>query len=348
MTLNWIVFKYLTNQIRKISFLDYLYYKFIISNPYTLISSNLDKLLKNVIQIIPLSKQNFIRDKGYMRLTFDTSVGILSFLSCFFRPSLYFAYSTLAKNIRYHKYDNIKDQFIEEIPVNGNGPIVIFVHGGAWGSGKPWMYRLFCKNFERVLNASKILIVGYSVFPDSDLNNQVDSIFSSLEYIYHHFELNKPVILIGHSSGANICSLCLLKHHEKLHFISILICLSGVYDISAHYNWEQSRGVHEISPMRGASGPLMDKYSPTLIISNLIEKKISLHFPNTLIIHSFDDATVPISSSIRFTKALQSLIKDKAEFYFPKVKHFFIISNIQPPPHPHLLLLICNLYFFFK
>jgi alpha-beta hydrolase superfamily lysophospholipase len=56
-------------------------------------------------------------------------------------------------------------------------------------------------------------------------------------------------ILMGHSSGANICGLALNQMAENRFancHIDYFIGLSGVYDIGQHYLWERDRGVHEI------------------------------------------------------------------------------------------------------
>ena len=37
---------------------------------------------------------------------------------------------------------------------------MIFVHGGAWGSGNKWEYRLIAKGIGEVINAKAIVILG--------------------------------------------------------------------------------------------------------------------------------------------------------------------------------------------
>ncbi|KAL3815657.1 hypothetical protein ACHAXA_006932 [Cyclostephanos tholiformis] len=63
------------------------------------------------------------------------------------------------------------------VPVRGT---VFFVHGGAWGSGMPWMYRLVAPAFLGLNFA--VVIVGYRTYPDaSTIDEQVGDVVSSWE-----------------------------------------------------------------------------------------------------------------------------------------------------------------------
>ena len=62
-------------------------------------------------------------------------------------------------------------------PVRG---AVFFVHGGAWGSGMPWMYRLVAPTFLRLDLA--VIVVGYRTYPDaSTINEQVRDVVTAWE-----------------------------------------------------------------------------------------------------------------------------------------------------------------------
>jgi len=64
-----------------------------------------------------------------------------------------------------------------KIPVRGT---IFFVHGGAWGSGKPWMYRLIAPTFLKLHFA--VVIVGYRTYPDAaTIDDQVGDVMLAWE-----------------------------------------------------------------------------------------------------------------------------------------------------------------------
>jgi pimeloyl-ACP methyl ester carboxylesterase len=125
---------------------------------------------------------------------------------------------------------------------NGNRRrgMVFFVHGGAWGSGQPWFYRLVASPFLRLGLA--VAIVGYRVYPlSSTVQEQVDDLqmaFETLQETYpewcstastipdRHDENNNMnmlqtndqhfgTIVMGHSSGAHIALLWIVDRIKK-------------------------------------------------------------------------------------------------------------------------------------
>jgi len=117
-----------------------------------------------------------------------------------------------------------------KVPVRGT---LFFVHGGAWGSGHPWMYRLVAPAF--LARNFAVAIVGYRTYPDAiNIDAQADDIrlaFDELNDVLN--ECVVPVaddalerkeagtcddvdngwvgnIVMGHSSGAHIALLLLV------------------------------------------------------------------------------------------------------------------------------------------
>ena len=63
--------------------------------------------------------------------------------------------------------------------------------------------------------------------------------------------------LIGHSSGAHISLQSRLRSPTP--FVTHLACLSGVYDLAAHSEYEKARGLDELSTLKGAGGYTREK-----------------------------------------------------------------------------------------
>ena len=123
-----------------------------------------------------------------------------------------------SKNIiNNNKYDDSNEQ--QPLPIRG---FLFFVHGGAWGSGMPWMYRLTALPFLQLNMA--VAIVGYRTYPDATVSGQVNDLEAAallLSHRYSHLLTRSPlcpvndwlgVSLMGHSSGAHIALLLLVEH----------------------------------------------------------------------------------------------------------------------------------------
>mmetsp|Transcript_32605 Transcript_32605/g.33253 ORF Transcript_32605/g.33253 Transcript_32605/m.33253 type:complete len:380 (+) Transcript_32605:51-1190(+) len=301
---------------------------------------------------LPKITQNFIRDTGCLRFFLDTSATFTAISICLRRPVLALIHLQLILNVNNFQYGNspaefldihhvsIKDQLIAD-----SGPVLVFVHGGAWGSGKPWMYRNIAYNLAASINASSVVIVGYPTYPCAGIPDQVKSVTNAIHFIKNSTSLlqtddihmKRKLILAGHSSGAHIGALALALsspvdgvnptlhseetgiHDSHKHLVDGFIGIAGVYDIHKHYSWEAGRGLHEISPMKGSveSADKLVDYSPTIILRNRrtdtqeIPRDRRQHvFPPSLLIHGAGDVVVPSSSSEEFHDTLRDICPD--------------------------------------
>jgi len=117
------------------------------------------------------------------------------------------------------------------IPVRGT---LFFVHGGAWGSGHPWMYRLVAPTFLKLNFA--VVIVGYRTYPEAQtIDGQCGDVRLAWDKREHILsELVVPIavcssdpeaaggggpdnndgwvgnVIMGHSSGAHVALLILV------------------------------------------------------------------------------------------------------------------------------------------
>jgi len=120
------------------------------------------------------------------------------------------------------------------------------------------MFRKIATEIAEIVSASAVVILSYPYYPKADISVQSQSIINAINFICSQqlggkSPLNR-IILCGHSYGANICALSILQScKSQCRFVDSFIGLSGVYDISKHYEWEASRGLHIISPMGGAA-----------------------------------------------------------------------------------------------
>ena len=189
----------------------------------------------------------------------------------------------------------------DRIPVRGT---LFFIHGGAWGAGQPWMYRLVAPTFLKLNFA--VVIVGYRTYPDAqcvidDQTNDVILAWNKCEHILN--ECVVPVsnddewvgnVIMGHSSGAHVGLLMLvdwigeqMKKHNDGGSVSTsamtntakkkypwrpnyFIGLSGPYDISYHFDYEGGRGVEQISPLKPICGHTRESFDNASPVKRLM------------------------------------------------------------------------------
>ena len=70
----------------------------------------------------------------------------------------------------------VQQQNTEEV----NVPLLIFFHGGAWGSGFPTMYRLIASPF--LEQNYRAVILGYRTYPDGTMDDQIQDLAHAIEY----------------------------------------------------------------------------------------------------------------------------------------------------------------------
>ncbi len=179
----------------------------------------------------------------------------------------------LNRHLKTYPYGSHPSQVVEVIPRQGPREdmplapdyVTVFFHGGAWGSGTPKFYRLFGDTLTRT-RGHTVVLIGYRIYPVGSVEDQIDDLGLGLKWVEDNREKvglshTTPVILAGHSSGAHISALYLIRRllnperfvgHAKINGV---FSMSGVFDLWAQYRVEEFRGWHEISPLKGCTGP---------------------------------------------------------------------------------------------
>ncbi|OSX76196.1 hypothetical protein BU14_0203s0007 [Porphyra umbilicalis] len=157
-------------------------------------------------------------------------------------------------------------------PPDGRWPtVVVFVHGGAWGSGDTWHYALLAG---AVVAATRlpVAIATTRVWPAGGMEAQAADVAALLRHVAAvRLVRGGRTVLWGHSSGAHVCVLALLRAAGLadasargadgaaaagggVPLPAAFIGAAGVYDVGDHYAYEAWRGVSEVSTMKPAAG----------------------------------------------------------------------------------------------
>ena len=298
-----------------------------------------------MVSSLPLAAQYFIRDNCFRGIA-DNGISLSAFLMLFTQPHVAAAFVRLSSGLQTHYYNGVanRNQFVEVMQTGRHtGPIVMFVHGGAWGSGKPWMYRLAAQGLGEVLGASAVVLVGYEVYPDATIPAQLDNVRRARLFVHQsramlQLSASAPIVMSGHSSGANLCALVAL---DESRLCQGLVLFSGVFDIHRHYLYESSRGVQNISPMfPAAEGHVagMERHSPNLRFAAWTESQLTgeegggggRYVPPCLLVHYTEDDTVPFTSSSDFAYTLSSL-GGRVSTVFVRGSHVDPILDLMRP-----------------
>lgn len=228
-------------------------------------------------------------------------------------------------------------------------PLVIFIYGGAWGSGDRSIYCLLARQVAEELSAT-VICPDYCTYPKGNVLGMVQDIADCLVWAQESgpkFNFDKDnIVLIGHSAGAHLCALTtlfLIDAREEL-FIEAckqrditlavrgVIGLSGVYDIMDHYEHEQKRAVEYVSTMHKAMNGVenFSYYSPTHLLKKFSQDKLS-RVPPFALLHGTRDIIVPVESSTKLSELLTSLSIKVSLYLLPRVDHIEIMTDLMAP-----------------
>ncbi|XP_030622505.1 probable isoprenylcysteine alpha-carbonyl methylesterase ICMEL2 [Chanos chanos] len=232
---------------------------------------------------------------------------------------------------------------------SGSSPVIVFVYGGAWGSGERSMYCLLALQMAKELNAA-VVCPDYSTYPKGNVLNMVQDISDSLVWLKEKGRMynidTDRIVLIGHSAGAHLCALTTLflaacaeelaihsaKQREITSALKGIIGLSGVYNIIDHYQHEKMRGVEYVSTMHKAMDGVenFEYYSPTDMIKKFTEDQLK-RVPPVALLHGANDIIVPVESSLRFSEVLTSLSVKVSLYLLPKIDHTEMVTSLMSP-----------------
>jgi acetyl esterase/lipase len=211
---------------------------------------------------------------------------------------------------------------------------LFFIHGGAWGSGLPWFYRLVAVPFVR--RGMAVAIIGYRTYPSCGrVQEQVQDCLAAAQYLSRQYSPKQKVTVLGHSSGAHVAMLLVVElammqmRHDaavsnrtptasvggessgaSMHVnrndccfhVHSFVGISGPYDISHHFDYEAARGVEELSPMKPVCGYTREAFR----INSPAVKLQSIFLDD----YYFDESTTPVGSFLPVRMALVHGMED--------------------------------------
>ena len=153
---------------------------------------------------------NNLRDDGTFRSVADSLVllGVPAVAVTSPRAALQFI--SLSRRVQKISYGPHAMHIIDLFARPNSKHLIVFVHGGAWGSGMPWMYRLVAQGF-----TDNVAVIGYRTYPDADVPGQVQDLSLALQELQSIFSAIPQFTFIAHSSGAHIGLIHVIQEAKK-------------------------------------------------------------------------------------------------------------------------------------
>ncbi|CAM9623413.1 unnamed protein product, partial [Phaeothamnion confervicola] len=218
------------------------------------------KVTTTLHKILPLKWQRGMRDSGLTRSIFDNGGMALAAALTIRRPACavrFFRFGGRRVECTYGPHPrNVLEVTLPEAaalpPGNGDGEcgrrVLVFLHGGAWGSGHPWMYRLFAARLCEIGFA--VVLVGCRVYPDANVDEQacfMADVDLAMQWLRANADdagigADSPLFLAGHSSGAHILALLLLRRAAAAQAAAAVAAAAAAESAAATESTESAAG----------------------------------------------------------------------------------------------------------
>ena len=235
------------------------------------VNGSSDVMLHLLSKWVPESWVYGFRDSGNLRSVVDGLVSVLIMIGRL-APSLRRRERELSQRRRILYYGPLtcRSRIIESYPTlqqseGRHRPWIMFVHGGAWGSGRPFMYRLMVDTLLG-MGFGGVLLLGYRTYPDAGILEQVDDVLQALRWCQANptawsgnHTAAPALVLCGHSSGANLILQVALRWRRErdrqaaLPDITAFVGLSTPAELLRHESFEAGRGGEKLSTMTAAA-----------------------------------------------------------------------------------------------
>lgn len=110
--------------------------------------------------------------------------------------------------------------------------LIFYIHGGGWNSGSPEKSFYIADYFNKL--GYRVVLTGYPLIYEVDINNMNSSILESYLYANKRFAGDNKIILGGASAGAHLASTLYFDNYNVKHSgkVDKIFSLSGVLDFN--------------------------------------------------------------------------------------------------------------------
>ena len=129
--------------------------------------------------------------------------------------------------------------------VSGLVPVVVFVYGGAWGSGNKWMYARLAAMLRDACGAV-VVVPNYPTYPTGTMLEMIEALHRTLVWVSDNIVMyggdKSAIWLVGHSAGAHLATLLVLRRS-----LAIAKKTSQLTSAGAHLRGDSRCPIHPLS-----------------------------------------------------------------------------------------------------
>ncbi len=147
--------------------------------------------------------------------TFPVNLFLIAMLLLLTTSGCAFKFIKRSKNITYTANTTINEDSVQKLNVfypsqtKEKKPVLIFVHGGNWNSGKKGMYNFFGSRFAR--KGIVTVLPGYTKSPKADYATMAQQIAASVKWTKENISRfggdPNRIFISGHSAGGHLAAL---------------------------------------------------------------------------------------------------------------------------------------------
>ena len=192
-------------------------------------------------------------------------------------------------------------------------PLLVFIHGGAWRSGKRTDYLVYTVAFAQ--KGYITATVSYRLLKDGPYPACAEDVSDAVQWFFKHgdqygYDPNR-IAIIGGSAGAHLALLAAygwknprqsndsINSQVKTHRIKAVVDIYGPVDLTTEYSQHQPLVTSFLAHSYNEAPELYKEASPIQYVNK--------NSPPTMIIHGTSDDLVPVSQSDLLKARLDSL-----------------------------------------
>lgn len=197
-------------------------------------------------------------------------------------------------------------------------PVVVFVYGGSWHSGRREDYGFVGTALAR--QGFIAVIPDYRIYPHAIFPVFVKDVARAVATVSHKIAKRRPVILIGHSAGAEIAALIALDpRYLKADGIDVCRRIAGFVGLAGPYDFKPPRELYwRIFPQA-----LLEESRPINFAKG--------HHPPSLLISGTSDLVVSAKETEMLAAALRRSGNEVRTALYPGIGHVTLVGTLAPP-----------------
>ncbi len=226
---------------------------------------------------------------------------------------------TLEKNVSYGDLPkHVMDIYTPKTAADG-APVVVFIHGGGWRAGSKEQYEFIGQSFTQA--GYTVVIPNYRLYPQVIYPEFVNDAAKAVAFTHKRY--GKPLVVTGHSAGAQIASLVALDDS----FLSA----EGVKPCEIISGWAGFAGPYDFQILQDPYTSIFPRaLRPQMLpITYAAEAKI----PSLLLVGKAD-TTVNPAQTRRMETALDASPSHTNALYVDNKTHGGILAAMSISPRP--------------